>query len=80
MENINPNEQQSQSQCQQILAYLQNGGRITSLSALNLFGCMRLSARILNLKEQGHVIGSQFIHDQNTGKKYKEYFLGGCGE
>ena len=52
MENTNPNEKISQSQCDRILRYLQSGKRLTSLEALDKFGCLRLSARILDLKNR----------------------------
>lgn len=72
--NINPNEKTSQSQNAKILAHLQNGGRITSLSALKNFGCLRLSARIKDLRDRGHDIQSQFI-TVPSGKKVKQYFM-----
>lgn len=74
--NINPNESQSQSQNARILSYLKNGGRITSLEALNQFGCLRLSARIKDLRDRGYEIQSQFI-DVPSGKRVKEYFMVG---
>ncbi|HDL1290209.1 TPA: helix-turn-helix domain-containing protein, partial [Mannheimia haemolytica] len=55
-----------------MLAHLQNGGRITSLSALDDFGCLRLSARIKDLRDRGHDIQSVFITVPN-GKKVKQY-------
>lgn len=72
--NLNPNEKQSQTQCQKILAFLQQGGRITSLSALNQFGCLRLSARIKDLRDEGYQISDRFIKVP-SGKKVKEYFI-----
>jgi hypothetical protein len=36
-----------------IKGWLLNGHSITTLDALNMFGCFRLSARIANLKDQG---------------------------
>lgn len=72
--NINPNEKSSQTQNAKILAHLQNGGRITSLSALDNFGCLRLSARIKDLRDRGHDIQSQFI-TVPSGKKVKQYFM-----
>lgn len=72
--NLNPNEKQSQTQCQKILAFLQQGGRITSLSALNQFGCLRLSARIKDLRDEGYQISDRFIKVP-SGKKVKEYFM-----
>ena len=73
--NINPNEKTSQSQNARILRYLQAGYRLTQLEALNKFGCLRLSARILDLKNRGHQIDDEFVHDARTGKVYKAYFL-----
>ncbi|WP_425248701.1 helix-turn-helix domain-containing protein [Chelonobacter oris] len=76
MTNINPNKKQSQSQSQsqsqnkRILAFLQNGGRITSLEALNKFGCLRLSARILDLRNDGYQIYSKTVKDPHTGKRF----------
>lgn len=79
--NLNPNEKQSQTQCQKILAFLQQGGRITSLSALNQFGCLRLSARIKDLRDSGWQISDQFI-TVPSGKRVKQYFMGaeGCND
>ncbi|MCK8905819.1 helix-turn-helix domain-containing protein [Haemophilus influenzae] len=75
MENTNPNEKISQSQCDRILRYLQSGKRLTSLEALDKFGCLRLSARILDLKNRWHQISDEFVHDALTGKVYKAYFM-----
>ena len=44
-----------------ILAYLKNGGAMTPKDALNLFGCLRLSARIFDLREQGWPIDMEYI-------------------
>jgi len=62
-----------ESQNKQILAYLQRGKSITPLEALDRFGCMRLGARIWDLKQAGHRIDSQFV-DVGQKKKVKEYF------
>lgn len=72
--NLNPNEKQSQSQNAKILAHLQQGGRITSLEALNQFGCLRLSARIKDLRDSGWQIVDQFI-TVPSGKRVKQYYL-----
>lgn len=42
-----------EAQTQQILRYLEAGNSITGLEALTLFGCMRLPARIADLKKAG---------------------------
>lgn len=74
--NLNPNEKQSQSQNARLLAFLQNGGRITSLEALNQFSCLRLSARIKDLRDRGYAIRDEFI-TVPSGKRVKQYFMEG---
>ena len=44
------------TQCEMILYHLQQYGSITPMTALNRYGCMRLGARIYDLKRQGHDI------------------------
>jgi len=39
------------SQKQQIRFYLESGGKLTPMAALNFWGCFRLSARIYNINE-----------------------------
>ena len=57
-----------------ILNHLQNGNSITPLEALKLFDCLRLSARIFNLRELGHdVIMKRF--KTNSGKFVAKYSL-----
>ncbi len=62
------------SQCDDILAHLKKGRSITALEALGLFGCLRLAARIYDLKEAGHNIKDTFI--KVRGKRVKRYALG----
>lgn len=62
------------SQAAAILKHLQAGGTITPLLALEKFGCMRLGARILDLKHKGHVITSTPVKT-DTGKIIAEYRL-----
>lgn len=47
-----------QTQCDRILAYMEQFGSITALDAMREFGCMRLAARIADLKGMGHHIVS----------------------
>ena len=61
------------SQNKEIKEYLNHGNRLTSLDALNLFGCMRLASRINDLKKEGMLIGSKTITALN-GKRYSEYY------
>lgn len=46
-------------QKQRILEWLQSGRTLTPLEAWREFGCYRLSARILELREAGHKIRSE---------------------
>lgn len=73
--NDNQNYQESQSQNKRIMAWLNDGNTITSLEALNLFGCLRLASRISDLRSAGANIASIFVKDENTGKRYKQYSL-----
>lgn len=61
------------TQNQAILKHLKKGKRITSLTALKLFGCLRLSGRIYDLKKAGHDILSRMV--TRNGKHVKEYRL-----
>lgn len=75
MANINNlNEKESKSQCDMIAAWLKEGYSITSLEALNRFGCMRLASRICDLKERGMNIGKKIVTLPNK-KRVCEYFL-----
>lgn len=49
------------SQNAAILQHLQDGLHLTPLRALELFGCLRLSARIYDLRAQGHRIESDIF-------------------
>jgi hypothetical protein len=61
------------SHTSQILAHLEKGNTLTALEALKLFGCMRLSARIYDLKDLGWPIGSITIQDGD--KRYSQYYM-----
>lgn len=73
--NINPNEQSSQSQCKMIAAWLMQGKSITSMEALNMFGCARLASRINDLKNRGMNIDREMIVTPYTNKRVARYFL-----
>ena len=62
-----------ESQNKQIEEYLDHGNKITSLDALEMFGCMRLASRINDLKKQGMRIGSKTVVAPN-GKRYSQYY------
>lgn len=74
MANINLNEKESLSQCNMIADWLNAGYSITSLEALERFGCLRLASRVHDLKERGLNIGKKIITLPNN-KRVCEYFL-----
>ncbi len=72
--NINYNESSSASQCAQIRDWLQRGNKLTSLEALNMFGCMRLASRIHDLRERGLDIHKERIQVP-SGKYVTQYSI-----
>ena len=72
--NYNDNITTSVSQNALIREYLEAGNTITSLEALNLFGCMRLASRICDLREQGVPIATERIQVP-SGKYVTRYSL-----
>jgi hypothetical protein len=44
-----------------IKGWLMNGRSLTTLEALNMFGCFRLAARIADLKEKGMDIQTDIV-------------------
>ena len=66
------------TQCEMILHYMETEGAITPLDAMREFGCMRLGARIADLKERGyHIISGRETAKNRYGKKvrYARYHL-----
>lgn len=59
------------SQNEQILAHLKQGRAITPALAYERFGCLRLGARIYDLKQAGIKIIAKSI--QKNGKRFAEY-------
>ncbi len=55
------------SQNEKILNHLLTGAELTTMDAFRFFGCTRLAARILELKDQGYAIKRKTI---NIGKTY----------
>lgn len=53
------------SQCRRILAHLQSGKKLTAKQAMENFGCMRLAARVHDLREVGHDIEMERITVRN---------------
>ena len=63
------------SQIDEILNYLQAGTVLTPLEAMHKFNCLRLGARIYDLRQKGYVINSLIIKDDISGKRYARYSL-----
>jgi hypothetical protein len=62
-----------------IAKHLRMGRKLTPLQALQLYGCMRLAARVLELKEKGMKIDTHIKTVRtSTGKaRVAEYILRG---
>ena len=60
------------SQTEAIARYLSRGKSLTPLSALRLFGCMRLGARVHELKRRGFRIKRDIVR-VSGGKHVAQY-------
>lgn len=60
------------TQSEDILVALKQGRYLTPIDALRDFGCMRLGARIWDLRRTGVPIQKRLV---GVGKKYAEYYL-----
>lgn len=58
-----------------VLQFLQNGGIITDMKAVELCKSYRLSGIIFNLRKYGYNIQDRWVRNKNTGSRYKEYWL-----
>ena len=65
----------TQTQNDMILAHLKEHGTINPLQALELYGSFRLSARILDLRQEGHNI--ETIRYTVKKKTFAEYHYAG---
>ena len=61
------------SQIKKIRHYLESGGRLTPIDALNKFNCFRLEAVVFNLREDGLPVKTKTIKDGQ--KSSAEYYL-----
>jgi len=57
-----------------IIEYLQTGESLTTLEALEMFGCFRLSGRIFDIKKGGYNIRTKIIRT-SSGKHIASYSL-----
>jgi len=58
-----------------ILNYMRGGNTITSLEALDIFGCFRLASRISDLRQHYPNLNIQVDMVHNNGKKFAQYKL-----
>lgn len=65
----------AESQNKLIRKHLESGKSISPLQALNEYGCLRLAARISDLKQQGMRIKSKMIYNASPAYKYAQYSL-----
>ena len=63
------------SQCKLILFYLKEYGKITAKDAIQLCGCMRLAARIHDLRRKGIPIKSESHTYRNTAGNKVRYAI-----
>lgn len=71
------------TQNEMVLDYLRRHGSITPLEALEKLGCMRLGARIYDLRNMGHRIVSEpepIIGIDGLRKRVARYRLTGAGQ
>ena len=71
-----PRTREGRTQNTAILAWLQAGNTLTSLEALDRFGCNRLAARVADLRDAGHPIEAQMVTLAN-GKRVAQYRYAG---
>lgn len=68
------------TQCERIIRHLEDYGSITSATAMEEYGIMRLASRISDLKKQGVPIKKEAVSGKNRyGERtsYAKYSLGG---
>lgn len=61
------------TQEQKILTYMKTNGSITALEAAMYLKITRLSARIFDLRAEGHKIGASWVKDKNADGKKVQY-------
>ena len=63
-----------ESQNKMIMGHLRRHKSITALTAINQYNCMRLAARIFDLKDAGNIINKEMI-EVSAGKRVARYTL-----
>ena len=67
-----------QSHEKMILQYMREHGSITAMDAIREFGCLRLAARISDLRWDGYNIETEFEFGENRqgdSVRYARYYL-----
>lgn len=68
------------TQCERVLAYIEDFGSITSLQAMQDLGCMRLASRINDLKRMGYPVRKRSAKAENRYGEtvyFAEYYIEG---
>ena len=65
--------EQTMTQCDMILAYMREHGTITQAEATDEIGCVRLPARICDLKDRGYRIKREMRAKKNRWGKTISY-------
>ena len=68
----------AETHCNQVLEYLKTHDCITVDSAIEMFRCYRLSARIFDLRKRGNQINTEMVYsvdDNGYPMKYAKYRL-----
>lgn len=73
MSNHNINAMSSRAQAAKILAALLDGEGISSIDALNRWGCFRLGARVYDLRAAGVPITKRL--ERRNGKGFARYYI-----
>lgn len=55
-------------QAERVLKYMRDFGSITQLEAMQDLGCMRLGARIFDLKREGYAIKNRYGEDTSYAR------------
>jgi len=66
--------EQTETQCDIILRYLQAGRKLTNIKMLQIAGSLAGSQRIANLRDRGHDIKTEMIRTK-SGKRIAQYSL-----
>ena len=63
------------TQNQKILKHLKSGRSITPYTALALYQCFRLAARIADLRRAGYTISDEWYNIPRSKKRVKKYMI-----